>query len=243
MRGRTRLTAIGATALAAAWGWASVSDALESSAAGMKTIRDRAGRPAASRAAALPPPNFGRSVDIGLISGVVGVRPAHGIPFTLTPRDRNIPVGSEINTVRGAVDLRTAKAGSLGKPGAGIQDGHFSGGTFTIVQRPRQDGLAVLTLLGRAPTRALCPSESQGSAARRELSGQVLARLRSNVHGQFRTRGAYSAATARGTEWEMVDRCDGTLTRVYRGVVAVLDFRTGKTTMVTAGHTYLAPAR
>jgi hypothetical protein len=44
----------------------------------------------------------------------------------------------------------------------------------------------------------------------------------------------------RGTIWEMIDRCDGTLTRVRRGRVAVRDFGRRKTVVVRAGKSYLA---
>jgi hypothetical protein len=46
----------------------------------------------------------------------------------------------------------------------------------------------------------------------------------------------------RGTVWEIEDRCDGTLTRVKRGKVAVRDFRRKKTVIVKAGKSYLAKA-
>ena len=38
--------------------------------------------------------------------------------------------------------------------------------------------------------------------------------------GKFRTKGQFSSATVRGTKWVVIDRCDGTLTRVVRGSVA-----------------------
>ena len=41
--------------------------------------------------------------------------------------------------------------------------------------------------------------------------------------GEFRTKGKYSAATVRGTEWLTQDYCDGTLTQVKTGVVDVRD--------------------
>ena len=41
----------------------------------------------------------------------------------------------------------------------------------------------------------------------------------------------------------MTDRCDGTLTTVSRGKVAVRDFRRKKTIVVAAGKRYLARAR
>ncbi len=44
----------------------------------------------------------------------------------------------------------------------------------------------------------------------------------------------------RGTKWTTTDRCDGTLTTVTRGKVAVRDFRRKKTIIVKAGKSYLA---
>ena len=61
-----------------------------------------------------------------------------------------------------------------------------------------------------------------------------------NGRGRFRTRGRHSAATVRGTKWTTTDRCDGTLTTVARGKVAVRDFRRKKTIVVRAGKSYLA---
>jgi hypothetical protein len=49
-------------------------------------------------------------------------------------------------------------------------------------------------------------------------------RLWGDGYGRFRTAGRYSAATVRGTRWLVEDRCDGTVTRVKRGQVAVEDF-------------------
>ena len=46
-----------------------------------------------------------------------------------------------------------------------------------------------------------------------------------------------------GTDFTMVDRCDGTLRRVRSGVVQVRDFRLRRTVTVRAGQSYLARAR
>jgi hypothetical protein len=46
----------------------------------------------------------------------------------------------------------------------------------------------------------------------------------------------------RGTIVTIADRCDGTLTRVQRGVVVVRDFRRRRTIVVRAGQSYLARA-
>ena len=58
--------------------------------------------------------------------------------------------------------------------------------------------------------------------------------------GRFRTKGRYGAATVRGTKWLTEDRCNGTLVRVKRGVVAMLDFARKKTVLVKKGKSYLA---
>ncbi|HEY1277417.1 MAG TPA: hypothetical protein VGF25_21090, partial [Thermoleophilaceae bacterium] len=59
----------------------------------------------------------------------------------------------------------------------------------------------------------------------------------------FRARAKHSEGTSRGTIWLTADRCDGTLTKVTRGKVAVRDFRRKKTINVKAGKSYLARAR
>jgi hypothetical protein len=61
-------------------------------------------------------------------------------------------------------------------------------------------------------------------------------------HGKFRTKGRFSSATVRGTVWDTIDRCDGTLTVVKRGTVDVYDNHKRKTIRVHAGHSYLAKA-
>jgi hypothetical protein len=59
-------------------------------------------------------------------------------------------------------------------------------------------------------------------------------------HGRFQVRGRGSVATVRGTRWLTQDRCDGTLTRVTQGAVAVRDLHRHKTVVVQHGHSYLA---
>jgi hypothetical protein len=61
--------------------------------------------------------------------------------------------------------------------------------------------------------------------------------------GRFRTHGRNSVATARGTAWLTVDRCDGTLTVVSEGAVEVRDGRRRRTVLVRKGRKYLARAR
>ena len=67
-------------------------------------------------------------------------------------------------------------------------------------------------------------------------------RLFGNGKGRFATQGRYSSATVRGTRWLTQDQCNGTLTRVLRGIVLVRDFTKRKNVNVRAGHSYLAKA-
>ncbi len=64
----------------------------------------------------------------------------------------------------------------------------------------------------------------------------------SNFQGRFRTCGRFSSATVRGTQWDTRDRCEGTQTRVVRGVVVVHDLRTGRDSVLGAGQSLLVPA-
>jgi hypothetical protein len=62
----------------------------------------------------------------------------------------------------------------------------------------------------------------------------------SDNHGRYSTQGNNSVATVMGTQWLTQNLCDGTLTRVARGKVRVRDTHTGRTVIVTAGHSYVA---
>ena len=75
-----------------------------------------------------------------------------------------------------------------------------------------------------------------------KVSKRTIRRLRAKAKGRFRTRGRRSAATVRGTSWWTEDRCDGTLTKVQSGKVAVRDFGRRKTIVVRRGQRYLARA-
>jgi hypothetical protein len=198
-----------------------------------------------SGATAPPPPKFARSVDIGLVSGAVIVKPVAGRSFRLGGRDRNISVGSELDTTLGEVDLRSARPGNglAAAHATTVQDGQFGGARFMILQRKSEGGLTELDLVATRQPVALCTTGNQANAAGRHLSSRVLQTLRGrDSGGSFRTRGRFSAATVRGTVWDTIDRCDGTVIVVHRGTVEVYDYASGETITVRAGHSYLAKA-
>lgn len=219
---------------------------------------DAAGNPDPTPAASdfevvLPSPVLGRLFNVEPLSGEVfisqppgqarasrSVRGIKGRNFVPLRSARQVPIGSLLDARKGRVRITSARD-SRGTP----QAGDFTAGVFQVLQsrRRRSKGLTELRLKGssfRSCRRARRSDRSEVAAARR--SRRTIRRLRSNSRGRFRTRGRYSAATVRGTRWLTADRCDGTLTTVSRGRVAVRDFRRKKTIVVRAGKRYLARA-
>jgi len=197
----------------------------------------------------LPPPVLGRTVNVSPVSGrvLVSLPPGaaraaqvKGRTFIPLAQARQVPVGSLLNTRKGKVSIVSA-TDLLGA----TQSGDFSAGIFQVLQsrKPKQKGLTELRLKGSGLSR--CRAGGKGkraSAARKKLSSATIRRLKANANGNYRSRGNQSAGTARGTVWITADRCDGTLTTVKRGKVAVRDFRRKKTIVVRAGKRYLARA-
>jgi hypothetical protein len=182
-----------------------------------------------------PPPVLGKAVNVALVSGRVTVRvPGRRGRFVALRGIRHVPVGSLLDTRRGTVQLSSA-ATTRGL----VQSGDFSAGVFQVKQARHGGGLTDLNLSGGSFRGCAVGASRRPVAAR---SSRAVRRLRGNAHGRFRTRGRYSAATVRGTKWETTDRCDGTLTRVTRGVVVVRDLRRRRNVTVRAGHSYLARA-
>jgi hypothetical protein len=190
------------------------------------------------------PPVPGKSVAIGLVSGKVFFKSPTG-RRTQLKADTTIPVGSQIDTLHGRVELTAAATGT----GATTQKANFYQGTFKVRQRrPTSNRAATLTtdinLVGEASRSQCASARGAGAAAVSKKKGPhaVLGKLWGNGKGKFRTNGKYSSATVRGTVWLTTDRCDGTLTTVKRGTVSVRDLRRHKTVTVKAGRSYLARA-
>lgn len=188
---------------------------------------------------AAPAPVLGTTVNVETVRGVVLVR-LRGGRFSRLDDVSQIPVGSLLDTRRGTVRLTSARDRS-----GATQTGDFAAGIFQIAQSRRSSakGLTELRLKGSSFARCGKRRARGGDAQSAALSRRAIRRLRGTASGRFRTRGRNSSATVRGTTWEMIDRCDGTLTRVRRGKVAVRDFRRRKTVIVPAGKSYLARAR
>jgi hypothetical protein len=198
-----------------------------------------AGASATAQPPKLPPPSFAHSIDIGLVTGTVIVTPPGRHSFTLGAQDRNIPVGSLIDTTHGRVDLRSASPpGSPAARAGTVQDANFFDGSFTVRQSPAHP-VAQMTLADGQLSKCAATGAERAHA---KLPHTVLRLLRASGHGKFETSGRYAAATVRGTIWLTEDFCDGTRVQVTRGVVTVRNLVTHATVTVTAGHSYFAPA-
>ncbi len=208
-------------------------------------------------------PGLGKTENVTPISGIVFVKLppgkslaadafVKGSGFLPLTEARQIPIGSQVDSRLGRLKVIAAAASSqhIGK----TQSATLGGGLFNLTQSKSGivKGLTTFSLLEGdfpgAPTYASCPGRAApdafGPTAFAAVSRRVLQTLHaSDSHGRFRTRGRYSAGTVRGTVWDTVDRCDGTLTIVKRGIVDVTDFRLRKTIRVRAGHRYLALAK
>ena len=178
------------------------------------------------------PPVLGESASVAAASGEVRVKLPGSDEYMALGEAASVPMGSTLDASQGAVRL-TSAADDAGA----TQTATFHDGAFTLRQASSAGTpVTELQLTGGDFSACAKPARAARAAAppRRELWG--------SGHGRFRTRGRNSAATVRGTIWLTRDTCEGTLTVVRRGVVAVYDRVENKTVMVRAGHRYLAKA-
>jgi hypothetical protein len=218
--------------------------------------------------AALPPPVLGKTVNVTLVSGIVyvelppgatltsaasaspfasfalGVQAVEaltkGRAFVPLTEARQIPVGSILETTHGVVGITTATTAS---PKGKLQSGNFGAGIFKLLQGRRQKGLTELNIIDNHSASQVCTTvgkTGKGKAYAAKLSSKTLGRVNASGHGHFAVRGQYSAATVRGTVWNVGNRCEGTFTHVTRGVVSVRDFVRRKTITLFTGESYLA---
>ncbi len=191
-------------------------------------------------------PGLGVRTVLERVSGRVRVRRgaagAHasqkGQSFSPLTQPRELPVRSFVDARRGTARLTTARTRRQDQ----IQDGLFSAGLFQALQSRRVRGRGLTEVRMKGGNFKRCAPAGNPGIPAAALSRRVIRRLRGNSRGRFRTSGRNSSATVRGTIWEVVDRCDGTLTRVRRGRVVVRDFRRKRTVIVRAGKQYLARA-
>jgi CSLREA domain-containing protein len=172
----------------------------------------------------LPPPIPGETVNVSRAKGIVKIKLPGSDEFFELEDGQQVPVGSTFDTVKGRVNLQAA----------GSQRVWFYEGVFKLGQGKGAKPLTTVTLAGRL---------SCGGGGKAVAAAKKKRRLWGDGKGKFRTKGEFSSATVRGTRWLVEDRCNGTLTRVKKGKVAVRDFVRKRTVIVRAGKQYLAKRR
>ena len=138
-----------------------------------------------------------------------------------------LPVlGAALVLVNGPSAASSAPPPQLGK----TEHAQWWQGRFFIGQTKGKKPVGTQSLSG--PLACSKRSLASSAGAKRSLWGKG--------KGRFRTKGKNASATVRGTIWLTQDTCAGTLVRVKRGVVDVLDFKRHKHVRVKAGHSYFA---
>jgi hypothetical protein len=184
-------------------------------------------------------PAPGQLAGIAPVRGQVLVRVPGSARFVRLQHVTEIPMGTQVDATRGAVKLISALTATR------TNSAQFFDGLFTIRQRRANRAVMQLVLGGGnfrvCRLRSSTAASLDGPAAKRPPRRPVR-RLWGSGKGRFETRGRYSSATVRGTRWLVIDRCDGTLTRVRQGIVLVQDFKRRRSILVRAGRSYLARA-
>ena len=157
-----------------------------------------------------------------------------------------VPMGSTLDTRRGEVALTAAINGQPARSRRQLRrEARFRAGIFAIRQARRS---RKAKRSKRIPPRAELASPP-GAETPCQTSGppkRVAVRsLSTTAKGVFRTVGAAATiAPAKGiARFITTDRCDGTITEVFRGRAAVIAKRTGRRTVVRAGRAYIVRAR
>jgi hypothetical protein len=148
--------------------------------------------------------------------------------FATLQGNAQIPVGAQVDTTQGSVALTSAEGTATFKEGA-----------FVVREPAAPAATRVTELVLTGGDFGKCPKASRHVTST-DASPKVVRHLWGTGKGHFRTRGRYAAATVRGTNWHIQDRCDGTLVSVTTGTVTVRDFKRKRDVTVSAGHSYLA---
>ena len=151
---------------------------------------------------------------------------ARFVPLT---EAKQLPVGTEMDTKRGTVNLTSSKG-----PTGGVQTSQFYSGRFIVQQPARERGMTEVRMSE--------PMKCTRSSRRGKVVASAVRtrRLWGRGKGRFRTRGRNSSATVRGTTWLQKDTCTTTTTIVREGVVIVKDFAKRKNVRVKAPKRYVA---
>jgi hypothetical protein len=166
------------------------------------------------------------------VSGALQMSPT-GIVRRVPLQDNVVlPLRSLVDTVAGTVKVTSTPSGRL------LQTVSLEDGLFNITQTAAKTAITQFALQGG--DFGVCPAARRSRRASAAAKPKTVRTLWASGKGKFRTKGRYATASIRGTRWQTVDRCDGTLIRVTSGAVTVRDLVKKKNVVVRAGRTYLA---
>jgi hypothetical protein len=174
-------------------------------------------------------PTTARFVDATVVSGTVLIQVPPSKQFVRLRSGDVIPVGSVVDATNGRVRI------TIAQPNGTLQATDFFQGVFQV--RQAKNGLATMVLRGGSFGKC-----GRAAAVHSAKSKKVVRQLWGAGKGKFQTKGRYAAASIRGTTWDTIDRCDGTLIRVTQGSVTVRDLKKKRNIVVTKGRSYLAKA-
>jgi hypothetical protein len=182
----------------------------------------------------LPKPLTGKTAMTAPLRGTVTYQPPvkagsaaraaqseDGAPFVALDERQILPVGAIVDATKGA--LRLTVSGARGRS----ESIDLSGGMFVFRQTAKGRTTFQLTTVEANPC-------ATGDRKR------VLQRLTASGAGTFSIRTRFAESSAGRARWTVEDRCDGTRTKVTRGVVTVRDLAAKRTRRVRPGHTHIA---
>ena len=193
----------------------------------------RVARYSESGGANLPPPQTGQTANAEPAGGNVKVKVPGSSQFVVLSVAQQIPIGSIIDVTKGTITLTTTASATA------TQTATFFAGVFKLAQDRSAAPVTEAQLFGGNFKKA-CGKGGRAMASAGKKKKKVVRQLWGRGKGRFRTKGRYSSAAIRGTEWLTQDRCDGTLTQVKTGSVTVRDFVGKKTVIVKAPKSYLS---
>ena len=171
-----------------------------------------------------PVPN--ETAGVAVVKGKVRIKLPGDQEFQPLEGPTEIPLGTEVDTTDGTVELASAKNGN-----GDIRTGQFWNGVFEVGQSgPTKKLTTVLDLV---------PNVGCGKRASVGARGNGL--WGSEKGGGHKTNGNKGSGSTRGTVWFVGDRCDATTqAKVKKGRIAFRDFVEDKTVILRAGDTYVA---
>jgi hypothetical protein len=175
-------------------------------------------------------PTTAKFVDATVVSGIVLIQVPPSKQFVRLRTGDVIPVGSVLDTTKGRVRV------TIALPNGTLQATDFFQGVFKVTQA--KTGIATMALTGGSFRS--CPRGARAGAV--DAKAKVVRHLWGEGSGKFRTKGRYATAAIRGTTWDTIDRCDGTLIRVTKGRILVSDLKKHRNVTLKAGQSYLAKA-